>query len=164
MINITKLLLAGAVAFALVGVGQAQNAPPAQPSFGYAADGPTFGQAPAVGPPAQGPPAQGLPADPSSGVPAAGDQQGILQALPQPPALPASLFAPSPPPSTGFMGPNLPYFVPDRLLDNPVRPPGWFAGAEVDVLKLHLNPQVIVQDPAGRAAGTFFQAGVPAPR
>ncbi len=58
-------------------------------------------------------------------------------------------------------GIGFPYFITDRLLDTPVRPPGWFAGGEADVLKPFLIPQLIVQDPADRAAGNFYQTNIP---
>jgi hypothetical protein len=153
MINITKLLLAGAVALALWNVGHAQNVASAQTSTAFAADGPALERLPT---PEQEP----LPGSSSS---AAGtdDGQGILQSLPQPPALPASLLAPTPPASAGFTGLSFPYFTCDRLLDSPVRPPGWFVGAEADVLKPFLITQLIVQDPTDRAAGTFYQTNLP---
>jgi hypothetical protein len=73
-------------------------------------------------------------------VTAAGGE-GILQSLPQPPDLPASLYAPAPPPSPGCNPLDVPYFVPDPLLDPPqLPPPGWFAALELDVLKPHLTP------------------------
>jgi hypothetical protein len=153
MINIIKLLLAGAVALALWDVAHAQNASPAQSSPAFAVDGPVLERLPTSEPepiPAPASPAAGL-----------GDSQGILQALPRPPALPASLFTPSPSASSGFAGLSFPYFTRDALLDSPVRPPGWFAGAEADVLKPVLIPQMIVQDPADRAAASFFQTNLP---
>src|SRR6516165_9161032 len=68
-------------------------------------------------------------------VPAAATAgEGILQALPKLPDLPASLFAPAPPPSPGHNPLDVPYFVPDPLLDPPqLPPPGWFAALELDV-------------------------------
>ena len=161
MTNITKLLLAGAVAFALAGEAHAQNvasAPNGGPvGVGFAADGPVLERLPTPEPESFAG---------SSVVMDSGDGGGIVPALPHPPALPASLFASAPAMSvpvvpSGFMGFSFPYFTADRLLDSPVRPPGWFAGAEADILKPVLIPQLIAQDPADRAAGTFFQSNLP---
>ena len=67
----------------------------------------------------------------------------MLQALPRPPDLPASLFDPPPPPATRFNPLDAPYFLPEPLLDPPeLSPPGWFAGAEVDVLRPRLIHQL----------------------
>ena len=52
---------------------------------------------------------------------------------------PRSLFGPEQPPSAGGIQIDAPYFVPDPLLDPSFFPsPGWFAGAEVQIVKPHL--------------------------
>ena len=77
---------------------------------------------------------QPLPGSPDSGVGA-----GVLEALPRPRDTPRSLFGPEQPPSTGGIQIDAPYFVPDPLLDPSFFPsPGWFAGAEVQIVKPHL--------------------------
>jgi hypothetical protein len=96
-------------------------------------------------------------------APAAGDGEAILQALHQP-RIPASLFAPSPPPSSGFMPVDSPYFVRDPLLDSSqFPPPGWFAGAELQVLKPHLINRLsnTVQNPVQKASGTSTTVALP---
>jgi hypothetical protein len=155
MINLTKLLLTGAIAMALVALGHAQNVATPPSSVVFAGQGATLEEVPGLGP------AAAPSSDPASSEPAAENTAPILQSLPRPPALPNSLLAPAPPMWSGFTGMTFPYFVPDSLLDSPVRPPGWFSGAEVDILKVHLNPQLIVQSPADRVAGTFFQVNLP---
>ncbi len=80
-----------------------------------------------------------MPGSPESGVGA-----GVLEALPRPRDTPRSLFGPEQPPSTGGIQINAPYFIPDPLLDfSQSAPPGWFAGAEVQIVKPHLNPQLV---------------------
>jgi hypothetical protein len=81
----------------------------------------------------------------------------MLDALPKPPDLPASMYAPAP----GFVSQplpvNEPYFVRDPLLDLPqFRKPGWFTGAEVQFLKPHVlnRNSAGVQNPAQAAANT----------
>ncbi|MGH7225769.1 MAG: hypothetical protein ACRELF_21325, partial [Gemmataceae bacterium] len=68
-----------------------------------------------------------------------GEGSQSLPTLPQPPAQPASLFAPAPP--LGPPPPNLeqPYFQTDPLLDPPqLGEVGWFADVDVGILKPHL--------------------------
>jgi hypothetical protein len=98
-------------------------------------------------------------------VPAAATAgEGILQALPKLPDLPASLFAPAPPPSPGHNPLDVPYFVPDPLLDVPEwPPPGWFAGLELGVLKPHLENKLTntVQNAVQAANGTSTTVALP---
>jgi hypothetical protein len=88
-------------------------------------------------------------------APAAGPAgQEVVESLPKVPDLPASLLAPAPPPSPCWHDPLAePYFAPDPLLDPPqFPPPGWFAGVDADVLKAHVNNQLVspVPAPGGR--------------
>ncbi len=77
------------------------------------------------------------PALPDAPAPADGD--AMLRSLPQPPAQPASLYAPPPQRTTTPMIMNPPYLEQDPLLDLPGFPPtGWFAGAEIQLVKPHL--------------------------
>jgi hypothetical protein len=79
--------------------------------------------------------------EPLPGGPEVGVGGGVLQALPKPRDLPASLYAPPPPASPGALRVDEPYLVPDPLLDfPPASPPGWFGGAEIQILKSHLVP------------------------
>ncbi|HVA45853.1 MAG TPA: hypothetical protein VNH11_05640 [Pirellulales bacterium] len=68
------------------------------------------------------------------------EQPRILQSLPELPDQPASLFQPAPPPGPPAPDWEHPYFERDPLLD-PVDWPrsGWFADAEVSVIKTHVN-------------------------
>jgi hypothetical protein len=76
-----------------------------------------------------------LPGSPESGV-----GGGILETLPRPPDTPKSLFAQEQPPSMGGINIQEPYFLADPLLDPSFFPaPGWFAGAEVQIVKPHLT-------------------------
>ena len=132
MIKITHLLLAGAAVFALSEVGLAQEASSSQPSAGASGDiratpGAVLAQEVLPMP---------LPGSPDSGVGA-----GVLETLPRPRDVPRSLFAQEQPPSTGGIPIAEPYFIPDPQLDfAPFAPPGWFAGAEVQIVKPHLIP------------------------
>jgi hypothetical protein len=129
MIKMTHLLLAGAVALALSGVSLAQDTS-SKPSEGAPAHFAALVGETGV----QDNLPEPLPGEPNYGV-----GGGVLQALPRPQNLPASLFAPPPPPSKGFLQVDAPYFGRDRLLDSPeFQTPGWFAGAELQVLKPHL--------------------------
>ncbi len=129
MNKITHLLMAGAAVFALCHVGLAQETPPRPPATDSAAED-TFASAVFA---QEGLPAA-LPASSDFGIGA-----GILEALPQPPDVPRSLFGPEKPPSTGGIRIDAPYFIPDPLLDPPFFPsPGWFAGAEIQIVKPHL--------------------------
>ena len=75
-----------------------------------------------------------LPSSPDYGVGA-----GVLEALPNPRDTPRSLFGPPSPPSTGGIRIDAPYFIADPLLDPQFFPsPGWFAGAEAQIVKPHL--------------------------
>ena len=130
MNKITHLLLAGAVAFALCDVGLAQETlrrahpPQTRRQCGAIADAVLAQES--LPPP--------LPGSPDSGVGA-----GVLEALPRPRDTPRSLFGPEQPPSAGGIQIDAPYFVPDPLLDPSFFPsPGWFAGAEVQIVKPHL--------------------------
>jgi hypothetical protein len=70
-----------------------------------------------------------------------GDTARLLQALPQPRDLPASLYVPPPPPTAGYVPVDVPYFLPDPLLDSPqLGYLGWFYGAEIQILKPHVIP------------------------
>jgi hypothetical protein len=95
---------------------------------------------------------------------AAADGEGILKSLPKPPDLPTSLFAPAQPPGPGYNLLDVPYFVPDPLLDPPeFPPPGWFAGLELDVLKPHVKNQLTdtVQNATQAANGTSTTVALP---
>jgi hypothetical protein len=76
------------------------------------------------------------------GAAPAGDTARVLESLPQPRDLPASLYAPPPPPRAGYFPVEAePYFVVDPLLDTPqLGFVGWFYGAELQVLKPHVVP------------------------
>lgn len=133
MTKVKPILMALALAAVLPGVGLAQVPPPGQPGPSIADlaaridDGPTPDPLP-----------EALPASPSS---AAGT--GVLPGFPKPPDMPASLFAPPPPPQRAFFRVNEPYFVPDRLLDDPrLGAPGWFGGVELQIVKPHLLPEL----------------------
>jgi hypothetical protein len=98
-------------------------------------------------------------------VPAAATAgESILQALPKPPALPGSLFAPAPLAGPGYDPLDVPYFVPNPLVDPPQFPaPGWFVGLELDVLKPHLKNQLTntVQNAAQLASGASTTVALP---
>jgi hypothetical protein len=129
MRTITHLLLAGAVTLALCDAGRAQETPP-QPSAAASAN--VRAVTDAVLAQESLPPA--LPGSPDAGVGA-----GVLEALPRPLDTPRSLFAPEQPPSAGGVRIDAPYFIPDPQLDfAPFAQPGWFAGAEVQIVKPHL--------------------------
>jgi hypothetical protein len=130
MIKITHLLLAGAVVFGLCNMVQAQDPSPSQPAAGTTAGpGSTTGTVPV-----QGSLPAALPASPESGV-----RSGVLEALPRPRDTPSSLFAAPGPPSPGGIPIGGPYFTPDPLLDPSFFPsPGWFVGAEAQIVKPHL--------------------------
>jgi hypothetical protein len=156
MIKVTRLLLAGAAALALSDAGLAQDPAPkptdrASASLAAIVDE-AIGQDP--------PPAP----EPLPGAPAVGDRAGILESLPQPRDLPASLFAPPPPRVPGFMPIDTPYFVRDPLLDGPLLPaPGWFGGAELQILKPHVLSGLhdTVKNAAQRANGTSTTVALP---
>jgi hypothetical protein len=134
MNKVTHLLLAGAVALALCDMGRAQEAASQPP-----ADATVDGTATAEAALAQ----ESLPLA-LQGSPDAGVGSGILETLPRPRDTPRSLFGPPQPPSTGGIQIDAPYFVPDPLLDPSFFPsPGWFVGAEVQIVKPHLSPNLI---------------------
>jgi hypothetical protein len=154
MITIRRALAALALACVLPVAGLAQAPPGGQPGRSMADlavridDGPTADRLP-----------EALPAAPSGAAGA-----GVLPAFPKPPDLPASLFAPPPPPQRTFLRVNEPYFVPDRLLDDPrLGAPGWFGGAELQVVKPHLLPELssIVRDASQRTNGTSTTVSLP---
>jgi hypothetical protein len=133
MIKSTHLLLAGALALALCNSSVAQDAslkPSGEVSGGSAAVvAELLSQ-------------ESLP-EPLAAAPEDGIGSGVLQALPRPRDIPRSLFAPSQPDSTGGMPIARPYLVADPLLDfSPFAPPGWFFGAEAQIVKPHLLPQL----------------------
>jgi hypothetical protein len=129
MIKIAQLLRAGAVVVALCGSALAQQRP-AQPAELPAADVRVITDAVAA--------QESLPA-PLPGSTDYGVGAGVLEALPRPRDTPRSLFAPEKPPSDGGIRIDAPYFTPDPLLDPPFFPsPGWFAGAEVQIVRPHL--------------------------
>jgi Legionella pneumophila major outer membrane protein precursor len=100
-----------------------------------------------------------LPVQPGLGVGGA-----VVQGLPRPSDLPSSLFAPSPTPQPGFFRLDQPYFTHDPLLDPLQLPqPGWFAGAEIQVLKPHLLPGLRskVQNSAQQANNTSTNVQLP---
>ena len=121
------LLPAVALVLALSAPGPAQDAPP-KPGGRAFAD--YFGASEIGQAQDTAPTALPLPAASAADV-----GQGVLQSLPKPRDLPASLFATAPPRSTAPMPVSTPYFVADPLLDGPFPPPGWFAGAQIQVVK-----------------------------
>jgi hypothetical protein len=130
MNKITHLIIAGAFALALCDVGVAQQTPPQPPVADSAALDSMIASAVVA--------QESLPA-PLPGSPDYGLGAGVLEALPRPRDTPRSLFGPAQPPSTGGVDVDGPYFVRDPLLDPSFFPaPGWFAGAEVQILKPHL--------------------------
>lgn len=134
MNKITRLLLAGAAVFALCEPGRAQETPPQPLPAGASED---------VRAIPEGFFAQESLPMPSPDSPDFGVGAGVLEALPQPRDTPRSLFGAEQAPSTGGIQIDAPYFVPDPLLDPAFFPqPGWFVGAEVQIVKPHLNPQL----------------------
>ena len=96
----------------------------------------------------------------------AGEGEVIVSSLPNVPELPASLTAAAPPPSTvSPQAPlDMPYFMPDPVLDPPQFPaPGWFGGAEVDIVHPHIKSGLTdtVQNSAQAAAGTATTVALP---
>jgi hypothetical protein len=156
MAKMTHLLLAGAVALGLSDAVRAQDKPPRPPGWATTSSAALIDEVLAqVDPPAP---------LPLLNVPAAGESARVLQSLPQPRDLPASLFAPPPPPAPGFLHVDAPFFVRDPLLDSPqFRVPGWFAGAEIQVVKPHVLPglSATVKNQAQRANGTSTNVALP---
>jgi hypothetical protein len=132
MIKIKHLILAGVVGLALSKLGLAQETgakPSGEPPTGSGAVVDALAK-------------EGL-LEPLPDAGAIGETPVILPGIPRPPDFPGSLFAPAQPRSTAPMQMDAPYFVPDPLLDfSPSAPPGWFAGAEVQIVKPHLLPQL----------------------
>jgi hypothetical protein len=131
MIKMTWKLLAGAVALVLSNATMAQDAPPKPP-----------GEAPGrLAVLSDEVLAEDALPDPLPAVPDVGVGGGVLQTLPKPRDLPASLFTSPPPPTRDVLHVDAPFFTRDPLLDfSPAAPPGWFAGAEVQIVKPHLIP------------------------
>jgi hypothetical protein len=147
MIKLTHLILASAAVLAFSDAGLAQDTRPNPPGEA-SADQAALADVGLV--------RDTLP-DPLPDAPAPGQGAGILQALPQPRDLPASLFAPAPPTPSGYVPVDMPYLVRDPLLDRPQFPqPGWFYGAELQVVKPHFVSKLsgTVQNSAQKAAGT----------
>lgn len=144
MIKMTELLLAVAVGFALSDEGDAQE-PSSKPPDGSTAQ---------LGALVDGAGAQYALPDPLPRESDAGVGGGVLQALPKPRDLPASLFSPSPSQAPDVLRVDAPYFAPDRLLDIPeLQSQGWFGGIELQVVKPHLLSGLsgVVQNRAQRA-------------
>ena len=149
MNKITHLILAVAVGLALSDVGLAQDTPPNPPARAAtdleAVTNAVIAQDTSPG-------LAALPNGPDAGI-----GGGVLQALPRTRDFPASLYTPPPAPrvdASGILRIDAPYFERDPLLDPPMFPaPGWFAGAEMMVVKPHLVGQMgnIVQN---RSSGT----------
>ena len=154
MMKTRHLLLAVAVGFAFSNLGLAQEPRPASP--GGTSD--TVSAAFADSVTQEGLPAP-LPTDPDAGI-----GGGVLQALPRPRDLPISLFATAQPRSTEPMPVAGPYFQTDPFLDPPDFPqPGWFAGAEAQIVKPHLltraENSVIAGKFVNNAGGNFPMPG-----
>jgi hypothetical protein len=143
MIKIHHLLLAVAVAWALSNVGLAQDngaKPSGVPASGMAAVVNDVLAQDAV--------PEALPGAPDAGV-----GSGVLESLPRPLDIPRSLFAPAPAKAGQAMPIDTPYFTADPLLDwAPFAAPGWFAGAEAQIVKPHL----IVDNGSGVFPGRSF--------
>ncbi len=132
MTKMTQQLWVWWTALLLCGVARAQEAP-ARPPANPAAVAEIVDSVDAPEPLPQSMP----------GAPGTRIGSGVLEALPQPPDRPASLFAPPLLLPSTPMPINAPYFTHDPLLDfSPTAPPGWFAGAEVQIVKPHLLPQM----------------------
>jgi hypothetical protein len=129
MIKTIHLLLAIAVALALSNAGVAQD------TGGQPRGGASSGMAAVVSDVMSQEP---LP-EPMPGAPDAGVGSGVLETMPRPRDIPRSLFAPAPAPSGQALPVDTPYFNRDPLLDfAPFAAPGWFAGAEAQIVKPHL--------------------------
>ena len=129
MNKISHLLLAGVMALALCDASRAQELAPQPPASASADLGAVTDAVLAQ---------EHLPA-PLPGSPDYGVGAGVVEALPQPRDTPRSLFGPEQPPGTGGIRIDAPYFIPDPMLDvAPFAQPGWFAGAEVQIVKPHL--------------------------
>jgi hypothetical protein len=153
MIKITHLLLAGAVVLAVTNAGLAQVTG-AQTSGGASSgidQGPRAVDQGRAGAQSSGGASSGMAAvvndvmaqdagpEPLPGAPDTGVGSGVLEALPRPRDIPKSLFAPATPQAGPPLPIDTPYFYPDPLLDwAPFGAPGWFAGAEAQIVKPHL--------------------------
>jgi hypothetical protein len=129
MMKTKHLLLAVAVGLALSSPVLAQEPRPAAP--GGTSDSIAAAFADTL--------AQDALPSPLASDPDAGVGSGVLEALPRPVAVPGSLFAPAQPRTGEPMIIGGPYIVTDPFLDPPEFPqPGWFAGAEAQIVKPHL--------------------------
>jgi hypothetical protein len=154
MNKITRLILAGAASVSMSDRAAAQEAPTPPANVATARLAALVDDAPSPGPLPEA-----LPRDPDEGV-----GGGVLQALPKPRDLPASLLAPPPPPSNRPISVDAPYFFNDPFLDRPaLGTPGWFGGVEIQVLKPHLlsGLNAAVQNKAQKANGTSTLLGLP---
>ena len=159
MFKTTHLLLAAAIALAAVQNGLAQETPPKPLGAAVPSIASLFDQEPAGDPL---PPA--LPPSTAPATPSIGDRAAILQSLPRPPDLPSSLFAPPQPRRFGFLRLDAPYFEVDPVLDDPrFAPPGWFGGAELQIVKPHVVNGLsgAVQNRMQRANGTSTTVALP---
>ena len=138
MNKLTHLILAVAVTLGLCDAGLAQETPPTPSGR---ADTEIEAVTNAVLAQETSPSLIPLPGGPDAGI-----GGGVLQALPRPRDLPASLYtAPAPPraDASGVLRIDAPYFKRDPLLDPPMFPhPGWFVGAEMQVVKPHFVNQM----------------------
>jgi hypothetical protein len=154
MMKIKHLLLAVAVGVAIPNLGLAQEPRPA-PAAG-ASDALVSALADTA---AQDGLPMPLPAESDAGI-----GGGVLEALPRPRVVPSSLFAPVQPRSGEPMPIGGPYFQTDPFLDPPEFPqPGWFGGAEAQIVKPHLitrmENSVIAGKFVNNAAGNFPMPG-----
>ncbi len=152
MTKITPLFLASVMGLFLSASGHAQETP-ADPASRAAAElkelaDVSLGQESV-------PSLLSLPDGPDEGV-----GGGVLRVLPRLGDLPASLFAPPAPASSRLLRVDAPYFVQDPLLDPAgLPPPGWFAGAEVQIVKPHLLPQMRNSVLPGRFVNNYPNSG-----
>ena len=150
------LLLAVAVGFALSDLGLAQEPRPAQPEGGSEALAAVLTDSLAQEPARAA----------ASRLECRRLAAGFFEALPRPRDLPRSLFAPAVPNVARARGHRWTVFpVPDPLLDPPFfPPPGWFAGAEAQIVKPHLLTRMEQQRDRGQvrtnnASGVFPMPG-----
>jgi hypothetical protein len=87
-------------------------------------------------------------------------QPSILDALPQVPDQPASLYQPASMQPHGSAAPERPYFVPDPLLDPPMLPPGWFFSTELAIVAPHVGNH-LASTVANPVLGTLDVVRVP---
>lgn len=107
--------------------------------------------------------AQGTLPEPQKMPSGASDVEQMLQGLPHPPDQPASLLAPASPPGPAGILLDSPSYLTDPRVNPPYPPSGWFAGVELDVLKPHLENQLIntVQNSVQVANGTSTTVALP---